>query len=131
MWLVHPNQGKIFLKSELEIEIEFETFFRDYIGISEDKLRAHFKLKHKTNNIKPFLLKRICRICANDTSGSDAELVKHIDAAHPRSNYWVDEDDDEVDDADDANVASEKEEEEEEEEDVLAPELIIRYATKL
>ena len=36
---------------------------RRYIGITEEQMRSHFKTKHKTNVIKPFLLKRICRVC--------------------------------------------------------------------
>ncbi len=67
---------------------------RKYIGITEDKMRAHFKTKHKTNVIKPFLLKRICRVCGHDKSASDTDLVKHINTAHPRSEFCPMEDED-------------------------------------
>ena len=65
------------------------------IGVSDEALKVHFKEKHKTNTIKPFLLKRICRICSFDKAPNDSELVKHIDSEHPKSEFWVDDDEDE------------------------------------
>ena len=46
------------------------------IGTSEEELKVHFKEKHKINTVKPFLIKRICRICEYDKSSSNDELVK-------------------------------------------------------
>jgi hypothetical protein len=39
----------------------------------------------------PQFLKRSCRICGMEEGKSDAELIKHIDTAHPRSRFWKDE----------------------------------------
>ena len=57
------------------------------IGTSEEELKVHFKEKHKINTVKPFLIKRICRICDYDKSTSNDQLVKHITDEHPRSDY--------------------------------------------
>ena len=57
------------------------------IGTSEEELKVHFKEKHKINTVKPFLIKRICRICDYDKSTSNDQLVKHITEEHPRSDY--------------------------------------------
>merc|ERR1739838_504428 len=77
------------------------------IGTTEDELKIHFKEKHKINTVKPFLIKRICRICEHDKSTSNAELIKHIDAEHPRANFGDDEDDDEDNDDQEDMEASE------------------------
>merc|ERR1711981_1018900 len=61
------------------------------IGVSEETLKTHFKEKHKTNTIKPFLLKRNCRICGFDKAPSDSELVKHFENEHPKSDFWADD----------------------------------------
>ena len=50
-------------------------------------MKVHFKEKHKINTVKPFLIKRICRICDYDKSTSNDQLVKHITDEHPRSDY--------------------------------------------
>jgi len=68
------------------------------IGTSEEELKVHFKEKHKINTVKPFLIKRICRICDYDKSTSNDQLVKHITDEHPRSDYG-DEDEDDQDEA--------------------------------
>jgi len=68
------------------------------IGTSEEELKIHFKEKHKINTVKPFLIKRICRICDYDKSTSNDQLVKHITEEHPRSDYG-DEDEDDQDEA--------------------------------
>ena len=39
----------------------------------------------------PQFLKRSCRICGLEEGKSDAELIKHINTAHPRSRFWKDE----------------------------------------
>ena len=70
-------------------------FYSSSIGTTEDELKVHFKEKHKINTVKPFLIKRICRICDHDKSTSNAELIKHIETEHPRSNFGDDEDDEE------------------------------------
>ena len=70
--------------------------FSNLIGVSEETLKIHFKEKHKTNTIKPFLLKRICRICGNDKSPTDAELVKHFEVEHPKSEFWADDEETEM-----------------------------------
>merc|ERR1712018_49941 len=61
------------------------------IGVSEETLKTHFKEKHKTNTIKPFLLKRNCRICGFDKAPNDSELVKHFENDHPKSDFWADD----------------------------------------
>ena len=66
-------------------------FNSNLIGVSEETLKTHFKEKHKTNTIKPFLLKRNCRICGFDKAPSDSELVKHFENEHPKSDFWADD----------------------------------------
>ena len=66
-------------------------FYSNLIGVSEETLKTHFKEKHKTNTIKPFLLKRNCRICGFDKAPNDSELVKHFENEHPKSDFWADD----------------------------------------
>ena len=80
------------------------------IGVSDEALKVHFKEKHKTNTIKPFLLKRMCRICSFDKAPNDSELVKHIESEHPKSEFWVDDSEEEeleVEDKEKVEVAPE------------------------
>ena len=57
------------------------------ITTSEEELKVHFKEKHNIEIVKPFLIKRICRICDYNKSASNDQLVKHITDEHPRSDY--------------------------------------------
>merc|ERR1712107_835673 len=62
------------------------------------------------NTIKPFLLKRMCRICSFDKAPNDSELVKHIESEHPKSEFWVDDSEEEeleVEDKEKVEVAPE------------------------
>ncbi len=61
---------------------------------SEDEIKAHFKEKHKINTLKAFLIKRVCRICGLDKFGANDDLLKHIDAEHPRSDFCDDDSED-------------------------------------
>ena len=79
------------------------------IGVTDEALKVHFKEKHKTNTIKSFLLKRICRICAFDKAPNDSELAKHIESEHPKSEFWVsDSDDEELGEVEEEKVEEEK-----------------------
>lgn len=83
------------------------------IGISEEELRVHFKVKHKINAIKPFLIKRTCRICEKDSFATNDDLVRHIDSEHPKSLFWAEDDtEDDRKDEDEAFMATEHDEDE-------------------
>lgn len=67
----------------------------EFVATTESELTtSHFKEKHNAQKVTSKMLMRICRICDVSTWKSDAELIKHIGQAHPRSDFDDDDDDD-------------------------------------
>ena len=69
----------------------FVFFFSATFVISEDDMKTHFKAKHKISTVKPFLVKRICRICDQSNFNTNDDLAKHIEADHPKSSFCEEE----------------------------------------